>query len=189
MCGIVGVVRRRAQRTPPDPAALGADLASALGALHSSSPISERLAERGGGGRSRRHGAARRSRRSSLARCAERLGRARGTTWCDLARARRHRKGSRPRRRRCAGCSRDRARQLGADPGPGRGLVGSPRSSPRRRWRCRTRTGLGSGDRCLPVDLRRVVLARPPRGPRARFGWAARLRAWTRSRSRCRRRA
>ena len=39
------------------------------------------------------------------------------------------------RRRRGDGRSRDRARQLVADPGPGRGLGGSPRPSPRRRWR------------------------------------------------------
>ena len=44
MCGIVGVVRRRARRTPPDPAALAAELAGALGALDSSAPIAERLA-------------------------------------------------------------------------------------------------------------------------------------------------
>ena len=43
MCGIVGVVRRRALRTPPDPTALAAELASALGALDSDSPIVARL--------------------------------------------------------------------------------------------------------------------------------------------------
>ena len=33
MCGIVGVVRRRARRTPPDPTALAADLVEALAVL------------------------------------------------------------------------------------------------------------------------------------------------------------
>ena len=43
MCGIVGVVRRRARRTPPDPTALAADLVEALAVLNSNAPLGDRL--------------------------------------------------------------------------------------------------------------------------------------------------
>jgi glucosamine--fructose-6-phosphate aminotransferase (isomerizing) len=43
MCGIVGVVRRRARRTPPDPTALAADLVEALAVLNSNAPTADRL--------------------------------------------------------------------------------------------------------------------------------------------------
>jgi len=43
MCGIVGVVRRRARRTPPDPNAPAADLVEALAVLNSNAPTADRL--------------------------------------------------------------------------------------------------------------------------------------------------
>ena len=45
MCGIVGVVRRRARRTPPDPTALAADLVDALAVLNSNAPLGDRLGD------------------------------------------------------------------------------------------------------------------------------------------------
>src|SRR5262245_6311644 len=44
MCGIVGVVRRRAQRVPPDLASLRGALDAALGTLDTGAPLVERLA-------------------------------------------------------------------------------------------------------------------------------------------------
>jgi glucosamine--fructose-6-phosphate aminotransferase (isomerizing) len=44
MCGIVGVVRRRARRAPPDPSDLARDLAAARAALEANIPIAEGLA-------------------------------------------------------------------------------------------------------------------------------------------------
>jgi glucosamine--fructose-6-phosphate aminotransferase (isomerizing) len=45
MCGIVGVVRRRAQRAAPDPAALIAEFDRAVAALAGSQPLTDRLDE------------------------------------------------------------------------------------------------------------------------------------------------
>ena len=118
MCGIVGVVRRRARRTPPDPTALAADLVEALAVLNSNAPLGDRLGDTATLVSARRLGAARRPRRARVARRAERLGRARRPARCALAPARRDRTRPRPRCRGGDGRGGDRARQLVADPGP-----------------------------------------------------------------------
>ena len=133
MCGIVGVVRRRARRTPPDPTALAADLVEALAVLNSNAPLGDRLgstatlvaavdsALRGAAGVR-----ARRSATPNVAAAARRPAR------CPLAPARRDRARARP---RCRGGDRARRRSrlvnVVAGPCPRRGLGGSAATASR----------------------------------------------------------
>ena len=170
MCGIVAVVRRPSDRTPPSLSELAEELRRATGHLDGA-PASARA----GRGRS---GSRRRTSRRSTRRCAgvpgvagahRRPGRGRRARPGARARSRSCWPASRPAstRRRRRRPRRPRGGQRRAGPGQGRGLGGRPRPaarrargrrarrrSPRRRPRskpsrpCRSRSRRSTGSRC-----------------------------------------
>ena len=187
MCGIVGVVRRRARRTPPDPTALAADLVEALAVLNSNAPLGDRLGDtatlvsavdsalRGAPGVRALLGAP-----NVSAALDDRL----GALWLQLD-------------------AIERDLDLGAAAAMGAAEIELVNSSlirardavwavrrdrlARRRSDRRVQAGIRRGDRRLRLDLRRALVARPPRGPRPRLRRAARVRARAQPRSRRRR--